>query len=308
MPRLWTLPIRSRRSVTGSCSRIRDLIYLDGNSLGRAPGRHARPARRRRRPDWGEQLVSGWHDWIDAARARRRPARPSTCSARPPGEVMVGDSTTVNLYKLACAALDARAWPPASIVTDGDNFPTDRYVLEGLAAQRGLRAAADQSDRRRVEPGGGRARSTARRAGRLLATSTTAPARSPTWPRSPPAHAPARCRLGPVPLGRRGPGRPRRERRRARRRLHLQVPERAARARPPSSTSPRRCRRRCARRSGAGSASATSSRWSGATTRSTASGASWPARRRSSALAAVEEGARLLAEAGIARSGEERSR
>ena len=54
-----------------------------------------------------------------------------------PGQVMVADNTTVNLYKLACAALDARPGRNV-IVTDRDNFPSDRYVLEGIAAQRGL--------------------------------------------------------------------------------------------------------------------------------------------------------------------------
>jgi kynureninase len=54
-----------------------------------------------------------------------------------PGQVAVADSTTVCLYKLASAALDARR-DRKEIVTDRDNFPTDRYVLEGLAAQRGL--------------------------------------------------------------------------------------------------------------------------------------------------------------------------
>lgn len=54
-----------------------------------------------------------------------------------PGQTIVADNTTVNLYKLASAALDARPGRPV-IVTDDDNFPTDRYVLEGPAAQRGL--------------------------------------------------------------------------------------------------------------------------------------------------------------------------
>ena len=54
-----------------------------------------------------------------------------------PGEVVLSDSTSVNLYKLAAAALDARPGRRA-VVTDDDNFPTDRYVLEGLAAARGL--------------------------------------------------------------------------------------------------------------------------------------------------------------------------
>jgi kynureninase len=52
------------------------------------------------------------------------------------GQVLVCDSVTVNLYKLACAALDARPGRDV-IITDDDNFPTDRYVLEGIAAQRG---------------------------------------------------------------------------------------------------------------------------------------------------------------------------
>ena len=73
------------------------------------------------------------------------------------GEVLAGDSTTVNLYKLCAAALDAR---PGPLVIERASFPTDRYVLEGLAAQRGARAAA----RRRR---GDRARR--RRSGRPLA-------------------------------------------------------------------------------------------------------------------------------------------
>ena len=54
-----------------------------------------------------------------------------------PGQTVVADSTTVCCYKLACAALDARPGR-VEIVTDEDNFPTDRYVLEGIARARGL--------------------------------------------------------------------------------------------------------------------------------------------------------------------------
>ena len=53
-----------------------------------------------------------------------------------PGQVLVCDTVTVNLYKLASAALDAQRGRDV-IITDDDNFPTDRYVLEGIAAQRG---------------------------------------------------------------------------------------------------------------------------------------------------------------------------
>jgi kynureninase len=55
-----------------------------------------------------------------------------------PGQVLVCDSVTVNLYKLALAALAAQPAGRTVIVTDDDNFPTDRYVLAGVAAQRGI--------------------------------------------------------------------------------------------------------------------------------------------------------------------------
>jgi kynureninase len=108
------------------------LLYLDGNSLGRMPlatrDRVAALA-----AEWGERLVTGWHDWIDAPR-RAGDVLAGLIGARG-GEVLVCDSTTVNLYKLCSAALDERGH--GTLVTDRDNFPTDRYVLEGLAAQRG---------------------------------------------------------------------------------------------------------------------------------------------------------------------------
>ncbi len=68
-----------------------------------------------------------------------------------PGQVLVCDSATVNLYKLATAALDAQRGRDV-IITDDDNFPTDRYVLEGIAAAARLRAAGDL-DRHRRGPG-----------------------------------------------------------------------------------------------------------------------------------------------------------
>ncbi len=113
------------------------VIYLDGNSLGRLP-----VATRDRlgalTEEWGERLVGGWPDWIDA------PVRAGDLLAEHilgagPGEVVVCDSTTVNLYKLVGAVLDAAATADRpALVTDRGNFPTDRYVLEGIAAQRGL--------------------------------------------------------------------------------------------------------------------------------------------------------------------------
>ncbi len=110
-----------------------ELIYLDGNSLGRLP-----LATRERLAavvgEWGAELVGGWHEWIDAPAATGDLLASGVLGARP-GEVIVTDSTTVNLYKLVNAALDRR---PGALVTDRANFPTDRYVMEGIAAARAL--------------------------------------------------------------------------------------------------------------------------------------------------------------------------
>src|SRR6266516_4877479 len=87
------------------------------------------------RPQPGAGLVRSWGSWIELpGRAGDLVGRLLVGAA--PGQVAVCDSTTINLYKLARAALDARPGRDV-IVTDDDNFPTDRYVLEGIAAQRG---------------------------------------------------------------------------------------------------------------------------------------------------------------------------
>ncbi|HEY7778939.1 MAG TPA: kynureninase [Ktedonobacterales bacterium] len=113
-----------------------ELIYLDGNSLGRLPKRTARVLREAVRRQWGERLIRGWDDWIDLPQRVGDQLAEAFLGARP-GEVAVSDSTTVNFYKLASAALDARPGRRV-ILTSDDNFPTDRYVLESLAASRGM--------------------------------------------------------------------------------------------------------------------------------------------------------------------------
>ena len=111
------------------------LIYLDGNSLGPLPAATEARIAEVVRQEWGAGLVRSWASWIELPRQAGDLIGEHLVGAAP-GQVVVCDSTTVNLYKLASAALDAR--PGRSvIVTDDDNFPTDRYVLAGIAAQRG---------------------------------------------------------------------------------------------------------------------------------------------------------------------------
>jgi kynureninase len=112
-----------------------DLVYLDGNSLGRLPRATAERLADVVRCEWGAGLIRSWEHWVDLPR-RAGDLLGEHLLGAAPGQVAVSDSTTVNLYKLACAALDARP-DRRVIVTDDDNFPTDRYVLAGIAAQRG---------------------------------------------------------------------------------------------------------------------------------------------------------------------------
>jgi kynureninase len=123
-----------------------DLAYFDGNSLGRLPKSTRARLREVVDREWGSLLVRGWDSWMDLALAAGDVLAAGALDVSA-GEVVLGDSTSVNLYKLAAAALDARPGRHV-IVTDDDNFPTDRYVLEGLATARGLelRMIATDSD------------------------------------------------------------------------------------------------------------------------------------------------------------------
>jgi kynureninase len=124
-----------------------DVIYLDGNSLGPLPRSTRERLRELVEGEWGTRLIRGWDEgWIDL---------PVTVGDQiggllgaGPGQTVVGDSTSVCFYKLASAALELRPGR-SEIVTDVDNFPTDRYVLEGIAQQRGLEIVWAQFDRTR---------------------------------------------------------------------------------------------------------------------------------------------------------------
>jgi kynureninase len=108
------------------------LVYLDGNSLGRLPRATVERLAAVIGEEWGGELIRGWDHWIDEPGRVGDLLATEILGARP-GEVIVSDSTTVNFYKLARAALAAREGRRI-VVTDRANFPTDRYVLEGLAA------------------------------------------------------------------------------------------------------------------------------------------------------------------------------
>jgi kynureninase len=122
-----------------------DILYLDGNSLGRLPMSTVDRVRDVVESEWGDRLIRSWDEgWMDLATRVGDLIGDALVGARP-GEVVVADSTTVNLYKLLGAALGARP-RRSTIVTDRDNFPTDRYVVEGLAAANGRRIRWIEAD------------------------------------------------------------------------------------------------------------------------------------------------------------------
>lgn len=113
-----------------------DLIYLDGNSLGRLPQATVALLRDAVDRQWGDRLIRSWNEgWIEAPlRIGNKVAQ--LVGARP-GEVTIADSTTVNLFKLALAAIQARPGRH-KIVTDDLNFPSDLYALQGICRLLGL--------------------------------------------------------------------------------------------------------------------------------------------------------------------------
>jgi kynureninase len=120
------------------------LIYLDGNSLGRMPQSTRERLHRVLDDEWAGDLVRGWDRWITVARDAGDVLATGVLGVEP-GEVVVCDTASINLYKLATAACDARPGRTV-IITDDDNFPSDQYVLQGIAAARGMRLAVIRAD------------------------------------------------------------------------------------------------------------------------------------------------------------------
>jgi kynureninase len=115
-----------------------EVVYLDGNSLGRLPRATVERVTRELVPAWGGRLVRAWNEgWLELP-VEIGDRLGDVVLGAAAGQVVVGDSTTVCFYKLSAAALDLRPGRD-EIITDVDNFPTDRYVLEGLAPARDLK-------------------------------------------------------------------------------------------------------------------------------------------------------------------------
>ena len=121
-----------------------DLVYLDGNSLGRLPRQAVAVVDDVTRHQWGDRLIRSWNEgWWDLQLRLGEMIAPLVGAH--PDEVIVSDSTSVNLFKLAMAAVESQSGR-GIIVTDDLNFPTDVYVLEGVAGRTGSRLRVVPSD------------------------------------------------------------------------------------------------------------------------------------------------------------------
>ena len=114
-----------------------DLSYLDGNSLGRMPHETIKAVNDFLTHEWGREIVTGWSHWVDEAQPVGDLLGRAALGAGA-GQVLVCDTTSVNFYQLCLAAINARPGRK-TIITDAANFPTDRYILAGIAKQLGLK-------------------------------------------------------------------------------------------------------------------------------------------------------------------------
>jgi kynureninase len=113
-----------------------EMCYLDGNSLGRLPKATVTAINDFMTKEWGPEVVTGWSHWVDEAQPTGDLLGEAALGAAP-GQVLVCDTTSVNFYQLCLAAIHARPGRK-TIITDAANFPTDRYILDGIAKQFGL--------------------------------------------------------------------------------------------------------------------------------------------------------------------------
>ncbi|RZJ07816.1 MAG: kynureninase [Haliea sp.] len=116
------------------------VIYLDGNSLGVLPKTAAARVAEVITREWGQDLIRSWNSagWFDLPQRLGNKVAPLIGAA--PGEVVVTDSTSVNLYKVLSAALTIaadNAPEKKTVISERSNFPTDLYIAEGLCRERG---------------------------------------------------------------------------------------------------------------------------------------------------------------------------
>jgi len=121
-----------------------DLIYLDGNSLGRLPERGLEIIERVVGEQWGDRLIRSWNEgWWELQLVLGDRLAPFIGASV--GEVIISDSTSVNLYKLAMGAMKRRPGR-SKVITDDLNFPSDVYVLRGVAEASGAELVIIPSD------------------------------------------------------------------------------------------------------------------------------------------------------------------
>lgn len=109
------------------------LIYLDGNSLGRLPKATIELTQNLIQQQWGQRLIRGWNDGWIGLQEKIGGKLAALLGARP-DEIIIADSTSINLYKLAAAAVNFNHGRH-KIITDDLNFPSDIYILQGVVQQ-----------------------------------------------------------------------------------------------------------------------------------------------------------------------------
>ena len=121
-----------------------NLCYLDGNSLGRLPKKTVENINDFLSNEWGKELVNGWAHWIDEAQRVGDLLGQASLGANK-GQVLVTDTTSINFYRACKAAINARP-NRKTIIIDEANFPTDRYILQGIAKELKLNLITIQND------------------------------------------------------------------------------------------------------------------------------------------------------------------
>jgi kynureninase len=117
---------------------------LDGNSLGRLPKATVETINKFLIEGWGTKIVDGWGEWIDKAETTGDLIGRAALGAAA-GQTLAMDTTSVNFYRLVRAAISARPGRK-TIITDEANFPTDRYIIQGVAEELGLNLVVIPND------------------------------------------------------------------------------------------------------------------------------------------------------------------